>query len=103
MHTWAPFSGCDIEFRGSPQDVHRFVAQQEEFLLPIEGKSQWNRRCRGCAQWVCLRRSQVQTRIPMGKGTVLHGFGKLKPVPVPRQTRDTLSQVYPYLCHALAR
>ena len=38
----------------------------------------------------------------MVKGTVLHGYGKLKPIPVPEQTRDTLSQVYLYLCHALA-
>ena len=37
----------------------------------------------------------------MVKGTVLHGYGKLKPIPVPEQTRDTLSWVYPYPCHAL--
>ena len=32
---------------------------------------------------------------------MLHGFGKLKPAPVPVHTRDTLSRVYPYPCHAL--
>ena len=37
----------------------------------------------------------------MVKGTVLHRYGKLKPIPVPEQTHDTLSQVYLYLCHAL--
>ena len=37
----------------------------------------------------------------METGTLLPGFGKLKPVPVPVHTRDTLSQVYPYPCHAL--
>ena len=37
----------------------------------------------------------------MVKGTVLHGYGKLKPIPIPEQTRDTLSWVYPYPCHAL--
>jgi hypothetical protein len=34
-------------------------------------------------------------------GTVLHRFGKLKPVPVPVHTHDTLSWVYLYPCHAL--
>jgi hypothetical protein len=38
----------------------------------------------------------------MVKGMVLHGYGKVKPVPVPEQTRDTLSRVYPYLCHTLS-
>ena len=45
------------------------------------------------------------TRIPMHThntvetDTVLHGFGKLKPIPM--HTHDTLSWVYPYLCHAV--
>src|ERR1700733_13339943 len=43
-----------------------------------------------------------RTRNTVETGTVLHGFGKLKPVPVPVHTRDTLSRVYPYPCHALA-
>jgi hypothetical protein len=34
-------------------------------------------------------------------GTVLPGFGKLKPIPIPMHTMSTLSQVYLYLCHAL--
>src|ERR1700733_11346831 len=42
-----------------------------------------------------------RTRNTMEMGTVLHGFGKLKPVPVPVHTRDTLSRVYLYPCHAL--
>ena len=33
---------------------------------------------------------------------MFHGFGKLKPVPMPEQIRDTLSRVYPYPCHALS-
>src|ERR1700733_4840248 len=44
-----------------------------------------------------------RTRNTMEMGTVLHGFGKLKPVPVPMHTCDTLSRVYPYPCHALER
>jgi hypothetical protein len=43
----------------------------------------------------------VHTRDTVETGTVLRGFGKLKPVPVPVHTRDTLSRVYPYPCHAL--
>jgi hypothetical protein len=38
---------------------------------------------------------------PVETGTVLLGFSKLKPVPIPRHTHDTLSWVYPYPCHAL--
>ena len=38
---------------------------------------------------------------PVETGTVLHGFGKLKPIPVPVHTISILSQVYPYPCHAL--
>ena len=43
----------------------------------------------------------MHTHDTMEMGTVLHRFGKLKPVPIPMHTHDTLSQVYPYLCHAL--
>ena len=43
----------------------------------------------------------VHTRDTMETGTVLPGFGKLKPIPAPVHTRDTLSWVYPYPCHAL--
>ena len=39
---------------------------------------------------------------PWKTSTVLPGFGKLKPIPAPVHTHDTLSWVYPYLCHALA-
>src|SRR3984885_9069673 len=44
-----------------------------------------------------------RTRNTVETGTVLHGFSKLKPVPVPMHTRDTLSRVYPYPCHALTK
>ena len=43
----------------------------------------------------------VHTRDTVETGTVLPGFGKLKPIPVPVHTCDTLSRVYLYLCHAL--
>ena len=43
----------------------------------------------------------VHTHNTMEMGMVLHGFRKLKPIPVPVHTHDTLSQVYPYPCHAL--
>ena len=38
---------------------------------------------------------------PWKMGMVLPGFGKLKPIPTPVHTHDTLSRVYPYPCHAL--
>ena len=37
----------------------------------------------------------LQTRNTMDKGTVLPGFGKLKPVPVPEHTRDLIVMVLP--------
>ena len=43
----------------------------------------------------------VHTHDTMETGMVLPGFGKLKPIPVPMHTRDTLSRVYLYPCHAL--
>ena len=43
----------------------------------------------------------VHTRDTVEMGMVLPGFGKLKPIPAPMHTCDTLSQVYPYPCHAL--
>ena len=45
----------------------------------------------------------VHTHDTVETGTVLPGFGKLKPIPAPVHTRDTLSRVYPYPCHALVR
>ena len=45
----------------------------------------------------------VHTRDTVETGTVLPGFGKLKPIPAPVHTRDTLSRVYPYPCHALTK
>jgi enoyl reductase-like protein len=38
----------------------------------------------------------------MGKGMVLHMFGKLKLIPIPEHTCDALSQVYLYPFHALS-
>ena len=43
----------------------------------------------------------VHTHDTVETGTVLPGFGKLKPIPIPMHTRDPLSWVYLYLCHAL--
>ena len=43
----------------------------------------------------------VHTRNTMEMGTVLPRFSKLKPIPAPVHTHDTLSWVYPYPCHAL--
>jgi hypothetical protein len=36
---------------------------------------------------------------PREMGTVLHGFSKLKPIPIPMHTITTLLWVYPYPCH----
>ena len=49
--------------------------------------------------WKFGTRIPVHTRNTVEMGTVLHGFGKLKPVPV--YTHDTLSWVYLYPCHSL--
>jgi hypothetical protein len=43
----------------------------------------------------------MHTHDTVETGMVLPGFGKLKPLPVPVHTHDTLSRVYPYPCHAL--
>jgi hypothetical protein len=45
--------------------------------------------------------SYWNTHNTMEMGTVLHGFSKLKPIPIPMHTCDTLLWVYLYLCHAL--
>jgi len=36
-----------------------------------------------------------KTHIPVSKGTVLHGYAKLKPAPIPEHTRDLIVTVLP--------